>query len=145
MTIKKIKHVTCEHLLELEAKPEREHVVLDLRDFAEFEAGHIKDSHSLPKKELATNVENVVPEKDSRVIVVVGPTQESEIEGIHETLAGLGYQNVEFLSGGFDRYCEIAPIEIEPDLTVQTPEEQGFKGDDLAHIDPEENEGDPLL
>lgn len=141
----KIRHVTCEHLAELESKKEKEHVVLDIRDFEEFQAGHIKDSLNIPKKELAANIGNVLPEKTNRVVVVAGPTQEGEIEAIHEELAGMGYANVEFLSGGFDRWCEIAPIELEADLTDQTPEEKGFTGEELSHIDPEEHEGDPLL
>ena len=142
----KITHVTCEHLISLEKSNEKkEHVVLDIRDHAEFEAGHIVDSLHVPHRELETNVENLIPEKSKRVIVVVGPTQELEIENIYTKLSKLGYSNVEFLAGGFDRYCQIAPVEIEPELFEETPEEKGFTGDDLASIDPEGNANEPLL
>ncbi|MBI4458338.1 rhodanese-like domain-containing protein [Candidatus Uhrbacteria bacterium] len=141
----KIPHVTCEHLVELGKKEQKEHVVVDVRDFIDYEAGHIKDSLNVPARELTTNLETLVPDKGGRVIVVAGSTQEPEIESIHQTLVDLGYKKVEFLAGGFDSWCEIAPIELEADLTDRTPEEKGFTGDDLADIDPEKADGEPLL
>jgi rhodanese-related sulfurtransferase len=139
-----IKRVTCEHLLKLR-KDDLEHIILDIRDQADFETGHIAGSIHIPNKELATNVENLIPDKGGRVIVVVGPTHEPEVEEIQAELNRLGYGKVEFLSGGIDRWCEIAPMEVEPELTDLTPEESGFVGDDLSHIDPEEQEGEPPM
>jgi rhodanese-related sulfurtransferase len=123
-----IPHVTCEHLLKLHGQDVKEHVVVDVRDTLEFEAGHIKDSLNVPKKELETNLETLVPNKDQRVIVIVGPTQEADLRAIHDSLVAGGYAHVEFLTGGFDQWCEIAPLEIEPDLVELTPEESGFVG-----------------
>ncbi len=137
-------HITCEHLLGLR-ESDLEHVVLDVRDQADFDVGHITGSVHVPRHELAENVENVIADKSRKVVVVVGPTQEAEIEKVHETLAGLGYKNVEFLAGGFDRWCEIAPVEIEPDLTDLTPEEEGFTGDRLSDIDPEKADNEPMM
>lgn len=143
MSDKEIKQITCEHLQKLRAG-EEEHVVLDLRDFNEFEAGHIKGSHSLPRKELKSNIVNIVPDKGHKVVVIVGPTESDDIAKIHQELAELGYGQVEFLAEGFDRFCEIAPLEIEPDLVELTPEEEGFTGEGLTDIDPEGEDNEPL-
>lgn len=140
-----ILHITCEHLQTLHARKEKQHVIVDLRDTLEFESGHIEGSVNVPRKELETNLENVLPRKDKKVVVIVGPTHESEIGEINATIQKLGYSDVEFLAGGFDRWCEIAAIEIEPDLTAATPEEKGFVGDELAEIDPESKDNEPLL
>lgn len=139
-----VPHITCEHLLQLESKKEKEHIILDIRDQSEYEAGHIKDAHNIPRHELATNIHTVIPEKDKRVVVIVGPTHEPEIERVHETLAELGYTNVEFLAGGFDKWCEIAPVELEADLLDETPEEAGSVGDGSSQVDPEVNDNEPL-
>ncbi len=80
--------------------------------------------------------------------MIVGPTQEDELKTIHESLTTLGYSSSEFLAGGFDQWCELAPLEVEAGLTDLTPEEEGFVGnhepgndDDL---DPKRDENDPL-
>ncbi len=142
-----VPHITCEHLLKLHGAEKREHVILDLRDRLEFEAGHIKDSLNIPKRELETNIENLLPHKDKRVIVIVGPTGEADIASIHASLDTLGYRNVEFLAGGFDQWCEIAPLEIEPDLLDATPEEQGFTGHEPGEedLDPHAEEDQPIM
>ena len=101
MSKKQIPHITCEHFLALHGQEERQHVVVDLRDRIEFEAGHIKNSVNVPHKELETNIENLIADKSKKVIVIVGPTQEEEIHTIHDILDELGYKNVEFLAGGF--------------------------------------------
>ncbi|HTM68652.1 MAG TPA: rhodanese-like domain-containing protein [Candidatus Binatia bacterium] len=140
-------HITCEHLLKLHGSDKREHVVLDLRDALEFESGHIKDSLNIPKRELATNIGNLLPDKEKRVIVIVGPTQEPDLAAIGEELKTLGYKNIEFLAGGFDQWCEIAPLEIEPDLLEQTPEEAGITGHEPGEepLDPHIEEDEPIL
>lgn len=135
-----IPHITCEHFLKLQQTPEKEHVVLDIRDNADFDTGHILGSLHIPHKELDVNIHTLIPEKNKKVIVIVGPTQEQDIEKVHAQLVALGYTNVEFLAGGFDKYCDIAPVEIEPELLLGTPEEKGFTGDDLVDIDPKDNE-----
>lgn len=147
MSIQGIPHITCEHLLKLHGREKKEHIVLDLRDRLEYESGHIKDSLNIPKRELETNIETLLPHKDKRVIVIVGPTQEADIKEINDSLAALGYVNVEFLAGGFDQWCEIAPLEIEPDLLESTPEEQGFTGHVLeeGEAEPGHQDDEPIL
>lgn len=145
MPKREIPHITCDHLVTLHGKPEKEHVVVDLRDRIEYEAGHIKDSLNVPIKELETNIETVLPEKKKKVVVVVGPTQEADVHEVQDILNELGYSDVEFLNGGFDRWCEIAPLEIEEGLLEMTPEEEGAIGraGEREDEDPREND-EPL-
>jgi rhodanese-related sulfurtransferase len=140
------KHITCEHLLDLHSVPadDREHVVVDLRDETDWEVGHIKDSVHLPHKELH-NLESLVPEKDKRVIVVLGPTQQKDLDHTHAVLAEMGYANVEFLKDGIDRWCEIADVEVKDVLANDlTPEETGMTGDGSDEIGKESTDSDPM-
>jgi rhodanese-related sulfurtransferase len=141
-----IPHITCEHFLKIDKLKEPEHVVIDLRDTIEFDAGHIEGSKNVPRRELHDILPNVIPEKHTRVIAVIGPTHGSEIDSVYEDIKALGYEKVEFLAGGFDKYCEIANIEA-PDEGELTPEEMGFTGDELEDegADPDHEENEPLL
>ncbi|MFC1703038.1 rhodanese-like domain-containing protein [Patescibacteria group bacterium] len=141
---KDIPHITCEHLNSLRKDEEKEHIVLDIRDRLDYESGHIKGSVHVPLKELDTNVATVLPEKAKRVVVVFGPTDEHDIESVHERLMKLGYTEVEFLAGGFDKWCEIAPLDVDDLRGDTTPEERGFTGDDLSNIDPEGHDNEPM-
>lgn len=151
MPKKHIPRITCEHLLSLHEKrgkkEQRTHVVVDLRDRGEYEAGHIKDSLNVPRKEIETNIETFLPDKSKKVVVIIGPTQEDDIHEVHDVLNELGYADVEFLAGGIDRFCEIAPLEIEEEILETTPEERGGGnvGDEDAQIDPESNDNEPLF
>lgn len=131
----------------LQGKKEKEHVVVDLRDVLEYEAGHIKGSVNCPQKEIETNLPSLVPDMRKKVMVIVGPTQEKDLDAVDSTLIGLGYGNVEYLAGGFDEFCEIAPLEVEPDLVDLTPEEEGAVGvsEDAEPLDPHVEEDEPLL
>ncbi|KPJ84721.1 hypothetical protein AMJ57_05635 [Parcubacteria bacterium SG8_24] len=140
-----IPHITCEHLATLK-KGELEHVVVDLRDRVEFESGHILGSLNIPRHELEKNIDSLIPDKELKVVVIVGPTHESAIEDIHEKLHGLGYRNVEFLAGGFDRWCEIAPLEVDELAEEKTPEELGFVSDGVdEEIDPHTAQDEPMF
>ena len=146
---KGISHITCEHLQKIKAGKDAEHAVIDLRDPVEFDAGHIDGSFNVPRRELKTNIENVVPHKSHRVIVVVGPTQHSEIEFIYGELKEMGYDQVEFLAGGFDKWCEISLPSVEDVAEEPTPEEQGFvsseeESDDTYEGKDPEEENEPL-
>ncbi len=143
----KIPHITCEHLQEIKEEDGPDHAVIDVRDTTEFDAGHIEGSHNVPRRELTKNIESVVPHKLHRVIVVVGITEEPEIEYIHDELTQLGYESVEFLAGGFDKWCEIAMPTVEDVLGEETPEEAGMRGDGTDDYEGEdlEEKNEPLL
>lgn len=144
-----IPHITCEHLATLNEAEEPAHTVVDLRDPLEFDSGHIEGSVNVPRKELITNIESVIPHVAHHVIVVVGAQHESEIEAIHEELKEMGYEKVEFLSGGFDRWCEISMPSIDDITGEETPEERGFvrreDEEDSYEGDDAEEENEPLM
>jgi rhodanese-related sulfurtransferase len=146
MSEKEIPHITCEHLQKIKSEDGPDHAVIDLRDTLEYDAGHIEGSHNIPRKELRNNIESVVPHKSHKVIVVVGPTLESEIQFIHDELIEMGYEEVEFLAGGFDKWCEISLPSIDDVIEEPTPEEAGARSDgsdDYEGDDPDE-ENEPL-
>jgi rhodanese-related sulfurtransferase len=143
----KVSQITCEHLIKIKEEGGPDHAVIDLRDTLEFDAGHIDGSLNIPRRELKDNIENVVPHKSHRVVVIVGATEQSEIEFIRQELVEMGYEHVEFLAGGFDRWCEIALPSIDEVIDEATPEEAGMTGDgvnDYEGDDPEE-ENEPLM
>jgi len=144
---KKIPHITCEHLQEIKQDNGPNHAVIDVRDTTEFDAGHIEGSHNVPRRELTKNIESVVPHKSHRVIVVVGVTEEPEINFIHDELIEMGYETVEFLAGGFDKWCEISMPSVDDVLSDQTPEEAGMRGDGSDDYEGEdlEEENEPLM
>ncbi len=142
MPDKEIPHITCEHLKKIRGEGGPDHAVVDVRDTLEYDAGHIEGSHNIPRKELKSNIESVIPHKSHKVIVVVGPTLEGEIEHIHDELTGMGYEEVEFLAGGFDRWCEISLPSVDEVTGEATPEELGMRGDGSADYEGEDPEED---
>jgi rhodanese-related sulfurtransferase len=122
----------------------KEHIVVDIRDRSDYETGHIAGSVHIPRRELTANLPNLVPDKDKRVIVILGPTEEDEIEAVHEKLQEIGYSQVEYLAGGIDRYCEIAEIGLDDIVGDVTEEEAGSIGDGDSDIDPESGDNEPL-
>jgi rhodanese-related sulfurtransferase len=142
-----IKRITCEHLAELEKAQDgqKEHLVIDIRDLTDFETGHIEGSVHVPKRELTDNLHTLVPDqvKNKRVIVILGPTDESEIEAVHERLEEAGFKNVEYLAGGIDRYCEIADISLD-DIDIEPEGTPAGHEDHDEEIDPEGHDNEPL-
>jgi len=142
-----IKRITCEHLAELEKYPDgsKEHIVIDIRDLTDYETGHIEGSVHVPKRELTDNLHSLVPDrtKNKRVIVILGPTDETEIEAVHERLEKAGFTNVEYLAGGIDRYCDIADITLD-DVEGETDPLTAPRHEHDEEIDPEGHDNEPL-
>lgn len=147
MSTSNIKRITCEHLAKLEKYPDgqKEHIIIDIRDLTDYETGHIEGSIHVPKRELTDNLHTLVPDevKSKRVIVILGPTDEGEIEAVHERLEEAGFKNVEYLAGGIDRYCEIADISLD-DLDVETDGSTPAHHEHDEEIDPEGHDNEPL-
>lgn len=140
-------HITCEHLQKIKEEGGPDHAVVDLRDTIEFDAGHIEGSVNVPRRELKANIESVLPHKSHHIIVVVGVTHEEEIDLIHDELTEKGYEKVEFLAGGFDKWCEISMPNVDDISGEQTPEEAGARGDGKDNYEGEdlEEENEPMM
>jgi rhodanese-related sulfurtransferase len=121
--------VSCQELRKLKDK-EKKHVIIDVRDLADYEAGHVEDSLHVPLKELESNIDAVVPDKDEYVIVI------GEERGLApQTYASLqekGYSNVEFLLGGFDEWCKPATPDIA-ELVEDAELDKGMGEDTREH------------
>ncbi len=127
--------ISCRDLRILQEK-EKKHVLIDVRDAAEYEAGHVEESIHVPLKELESNIDSVVPEKDEYVIVI------GEERGLapetYEALKTKGYSNVEFLLGGFDEWCKPATPDIS-DLVEDAELEKGISEEGHEHDEDKDN------
>jgi rhodanese-related sulfurtransferase len=141
-----IKRITCEHLrtLERQQADTKEHIVVDIRDLADYEAGHIEGSLHIPRRELSANLPSLIPEKARRVVVILGPTHEEEIEDVHAKLIEAGYGNIEYLAGGIDRYCEIADVDVSDVIEDMKDTDFVPAQHHESDIDPEKEDGEPL-
>lgn len=121
--------VSCRDLRKLQEKGEK-HVIIDVRDAADYEAGHIEGSVHVPLRELEGNIESLVADKGEYVIVV------GEERGLapetHDRLKAKGYSKVEFLLGGFDEWCKPAAPDVE-ELIEDAKDEKEIAEDRTHH------------
>jgi len=73
-------------------------LVLDVRDTAEYEAGHIIDARSIPAKEIATRVDTLKKYKEKPVVVCCENGFASAAAA--KVLKALGFTKVATLRGG---------------------------------------------
>lgn len=135
--------ITCKELRQVQSMTEP-HLILDVREPAEFEAGHIDGSMHIPVNELETNLPSLARSRDE-MVVVVGEEGEKALE-THQHLKNAGFTRVRFLLGGFDEWCKPA----EPDVSdvIQELEEQKEILEDRPEHEEEvdsENDNQPLL
>ena len=82
-------------------------VVIDVRDAAEFEAGHLVNARSIPLAtiETATPGGKGLPTNKAANVIVVCPTGSRSTKAV-ALLTKLGYQNVYSLAGGLKAWRE---------------------------------------
>ncbi|MCR8923036.1 rhodanese-like domain-containing protein [Dasania sp. GY-MA-18] len=73
-------------------------VVIDLRDKAEFKAGHIVDAINIPSSSFATRLGELEPYRDRPIVLVCKMGQHSGAAG--KQLSAAGFEQVFRLSGG---------------------------------------------
>jgi rhodanese-related sulfurtransferase len=81
-------------------------VFLDVREEVEFRAGHIPGAVNLPRGEIETRIESVVPNKEAPIVAYCAIGHRSAIAA--DTLQDLGYIHVVSLEGGLKAYEAIA-------------------------------------
>lgn len=125
----------------------KKHVLIDVRDAAEYEAGHVEGSIHVPLRELETNIESVVSDKDEYVIVI------GEERGLapetYEHLKNKGYAKVEFLLGGFDEWCkpaepDISDLKEDAELEKEIAEDRSSHGEDQDDVE-QGTQDEPLM
>ena len=82
-----------------------DHIILDVREQDEYDAGHIPDAILLPYTQIEQKVEDVILDKNTLVLVYCRSGRRSKIAS--ETLSALGYTNVKEFGGINDWPYEI--------------------------------------
>ena len=81
------------------------HIILDVREQDEFDAGHVPGAILLPYTEIETKAESVLPDKDKQILVYCRSGRRSKIAA--ESLAKLGYTNIKEFGGIIDWPYEV--------------------------------------
>lgn len=138
--------ISCRGLRKLQERGEK-HALIDVRDAADYEAGHVEGSVHVPLRELESNIESLVPDKDEYVIVI------GEERGLapetYEQLKAKGYSKVEFLLGGFDEWCKPAEPDLEDlkedaAMEKEIAEDRSHHGEDQDDIE-QGTQDEPLM
>ena len=82
-----------------------EHIILDVREQDEFDAGHIPNAILIPYESITEKAPEMLPDKDALILVYCRSGRRSKIAS--EALAFLGYTNVKEFGGIIDWKYEI--------------------------------------
>ena len=83
----------------------KEHIILDVREQDEFDAGHIPGAILLPYTEIEYKAEEMIPDKDKQILVYCRSGRRSKIAA--EALVKLGYTNIKEFGGIIDWPYEV--------------------------------------
>ena len=82
-----------------------EHIILDVREQDEYDAGHIPGAILLPYTEIENKAEEMIPDKDKQILVYCRSGRRSKIAA--EALVKLGYTNIKEFGGIIDWPYEV--------------------------------------
>ena len=82
-----------------------EHIILDVREQNEYDAGHIPGAILIPYTEIENKAEEMLPDKDKLILVYCRSGRRSKIAA--ESLSKLGYTNVKEFGGIIDWPYEV--------------------------------------
>ncbi len=91
--------ITCEEYKKSKAEGQA-HVFLDVREPAEWEAGHMDGAMHIPRGLLEFKVEEVIHDKDQSIILCCAKGSRAALAG--QTLKNMGYTNLKVLEGGYN-------------------------------------------
>jgi rhodanese-related sulfurtransferase len=87
-----------------------DHLLIDTREESEYAAGHVKGALHLGKGIIERDIEEVVPEKDRRLILYCGGGYRSAL--VADNLLKMGYTHPVSLDGGW-RSLKESGLELE--------------------------------
>ncbi len=82
-----------------------EYILLDVREQDEFDAGHTPGAILIPYTEIENKAEEMLPDKDSQILVYCRSGRRSKIAA--ESLAILGYSDIKEFGGIIDWPYEV--------------------------------------
>ncbi len=82
-----------------------DHVLIDVRERDEWDAGHIDGAIHIPRGMLEFKIAEAVPEKDRPIVVQCASGGRAALCG--QALQTLGYTNVKNLEGGYAAWCKV--------------------------------------
>lgn len=86
--------------------------LIDVREDNEWEAGHARGAEHLGRGIIERDIETVVPDKDSELILYCGGGYRAALAA--DSLQKMGYTNVASVAGGWRAWQEAeAPVEEE--------------------------------
>ncbi len=77
-------------------------VIIDIRERDEWEQGHIPGAHFIPRGFLEFMVEDLVPDRDAKVVLYCAGGPRSALGAL--SLRQMGYKHAESLAGGFQAW-----------------------------------------
>lgn len=98
-----VSNIDCEQFIAIR-DTEKDYVLLDVREESEWKEGHIEEAIHIPRGLLEFQVTEAIPDKSKRVVLCCTKGGRSALAA--HTLQKLGYENVQFLEGGYSGYCE---------------------------------------
>lgn len=98
-----VKGIDCSAYAALCARGEK-HLLLDVREQSEFTEGHIKNATLAPLSILELKIEELVPNKEEKIIAYCRSGGRSHVASMQ--LMKMGYTDVTNFEGGYLDYCE---------------------------------------
>jgi len=96
-----VTHLSTQELAAYLASEEA-YTLIDVRTEAEFQAGHIRGARWLPRGKLEFEIQELIAEPDSRIILYCGSGARSALATL--ALQSIGYENAVDLEGGFKQW-----------------------------------------
>jgi len=96
-----VPNITCQEYRDARAE-NKPHVLIDVREKEEFDAGHIEGAIHIPRGFLEFKIEQSVPDTQTPIIVQCASGGRAVLSG--QTLLNLGYSHVQNLEGGYNEW-----------------------------------------
>ena len=101
MNFESVKEINIEKLRSLFAENKVFHLI-DVREQSEWDAGFIEKAHHLPRGTLPLEIEKLIPEKDTCIVLYCAAGYRSALAAM--TLQEMNYTNVYSLQGGYQTW-----------------------------------------